>query len=165
MVILINNVLGSNADYFAKVVSSLRTTLTQMSTGAIGSVFGGATKNRFIEMLENDEKVILYVQTPSMLSKKTSDITAKVSLSMIQSCIGRKAIEDKKFKHGLSIYIDESSNSLYQGVENLFNKSRSTDTRITAFSQNYADYIDAVGREKAKMILGNANGKFFMRLS
>jgi type IV secretory pathway TraG/TraD family ATPase VirD4 len=99
-----------------------------------------------------------------MLSKKTSDITAKVSLSMIQSCIGRKAIEDKKFKHGLSIYIDESSNSLYQGVENLFNKSRSTDTRITAFSQNYADYIDAVGREKAKMILGNANGKFFMRL-
>ena len=41
MVILINNVLGSNADYFAKVVSSLRTTLTQMSTGAIGSVFGG----------------------------------------------------------------------------------------------------------------------------
>lgn len=44
MVILINNVLGSNADYFAKVVSSLRTTLTQMSTGAIGSVFGGATK-------------------------------------------------------------------------------------------------------------------------
>lgn len=164
MVILINNVLGSNADYFAKVVSSLRTTLTQMSTGAIGSVFGGATKNRFIEMLENDEKVILYVQTPSMLSKKTSDITAKVSLSMIQSCIGRKAIEDKKFKHGLSIYIDESSNSLYQGVENLFNKSRSTDTRITAFSQNYADYIDAVGREKAKMILGNANGKFFMRL-
>lgn len=29
-------------------------------------------------MLENDEKVILYVQTPSMLSKKTSDITAKV---------------------------------------------------------------------------------------
>lgn len=164
MVILINNVLGSNADYFAKVVSSLRTTLTQMSTGAIGSVFGGATKNRFIEMLENDEKVILYVQTPSMLSKKTSDITAKVCLSMIQSCIGRKAIEDKKFKHGLSIYIDESSNSLYQGVENLFNKSRSTDTRITAFSQNYADYIDAVGREKAKMILGNANGKFFMRL-
>ena len=164
MVILINNVLGSNADYFAKVVSSLRTTLTQMSTGAIGAVFGGAKKNRFIDMLENDERVILYVQTPSMLSKKTSDITAKVCLSMIQSCIGRKAIADETFKHGLSIYIDESSNSLYQGIENLFNKSRSTNTRITALSQNYADYIDAVGREKEKMILGNANGKVFMRL-
>ena len=164
MVILINNVLGSNADYFAKVVSSLRTTLTQMSIGAIGSVFGGAKNNRFIDMLENDEKVILYVQTPSMLSKKTSDITAKVCLSMIQSCVGRKAIADKTFKYGLSIYIDESSNSLYQGIENLFNKSRSTNTRITALSQNYADYIDAVGVEKAKMILGNANGKIFMRL-
>ena len=115
MVNLINNVLGSNADYFSKVVSSLRTVLTQMS--------------------------------------------------MIKSCIGRKSVVDEKFTHGLSIYIDEASNSLYQGVENLFNKSRSTDTRITAFSQNYADYIDAVGREKAKMILGNANGKIFLRLT
>ncbi len=165
MVNLINNVLGSNADYFSKVVSSLRTVLTQMSTGAIGAVFGGAKRNRFIEMLENDEKVILYVQTPSMLTKKTSDIVSKVCLSMIQSCIGRKSVVDEKFTHGLSIYIDEASNSLYQGVENLFNKSRSTDTRITAFSQNYADYIDAVGREKAKMILGNANGKIFLRLT
>lgn len=165
MVILINNVLCSNADYFSKVVSSLRTVLTQMSTGAIGAVFGGAKRNRFIEMLENDEKVILYVQTPSMLSKRTSDITAKVCLSMLQSCIGRKSVVDEKFKYGLSIYIDEASNSLYQGIENLFNKSRSTDTRITALSQNYADYIDAVGKDKAKMILGNANGKIFMRLT
>jgi type IV secretory pathway TraG/TraD family ATPase VirD4 len=116
-------------------------------------------------MLENDEKVILYVQTPSMLSKRTSDITAKVCLSMLQSCIGRKSVVDEKFKYGLSIYIDEASNSLYQGIENLFNKSRSTDTRITALSQNYADYIDAVGKDKAKMILGNANGKIFMRLT
>ena len=164
MIILINNVIGSNADYFAKVVSTLRTTLTQMSTGSIGAIFGGATKNRFIDMLENDEKVILYVQTPSMLSKKTSDITAKVCLSMIQSCIGRKAVADETFKHGLSIYIDEVSNTLFQGIENLFNKSRSRNTRITALSQNYADFIDAVGREKAAMILGNANGKIFMRL-
>lgn len=165
MVILINNVLVSNVDYFAKVVSTLRTTLTQMSTGAIGAVFGGAKRNRFIEMLENDEKVILYVQTPSMLTKKTSDITAKVCLSMIQSCIGRKSITNEPFKYGLSIYIDEASNSLYQGIENLFNKSRSTNTKISAFAQNYADFIDAVGRDKAKMILGNANGKIFMRLT
>jgi len=164
MVILINNVLGSSADYFSKVVSSLRTTLTQMSTGSIGTVFGGAKSNRFIQMLENDEKVILYVQTPSMLSKKTSDITSKVLLSMIQTCIGRKSIANEIFKYGLSIYIDEASNSLYQGIENLFNKSRSTNTRITALSQNYADFIDAVGKDKAKMILGNANGKIFMRL-
>ena len=41
MVILINNVLGSNADYFAKSCIVTRTTLTQMSIGAIGSVFGG----------------------------------------------------------------------------------------------------------------------------
>ena len=35
---------------------------------------------------------------------------------------------------------------------------------ITALSQNYADFEDAVGREKARMILGNANAKLFLRL-
>lgn len=35
---------------------------------------------------------------------------------------------------------------------------------ITALSQNYADFVDAVGPEKARMILGNANGKIFLRL-
>jgi type IV secretory pathway TraG/TraD family ATPase VirD4 len=161
---LISNVLGSSPDYFSKVVSTLRTTLTQMNSGSIGKIFSKNRTNRFIEMLENDEKVILYVQTPSLLAKKVSDMTAKVTLSMIQTAIGRKAAADESFTHGLSIYIDEASNALYPGIENLFNKSRATNTKITAFSQNYADYIDAVGPEKAKMILGNANAKIFMRL-
>lgn len=164
IVTLITNVLGSSQDYFSKVVSTLRTTLTQMSIGSIGKIIGSATSNKFIDMLENDERVILYVQTPSMLSKKTSDITAKVVLSMIQSCVGRKALKDEKFENGLAVYIDEASNCLYMGVENLFNKSRSTNTMITALSQNYADFEDAVGREKARMILGNANAKLFLRL-
>lgn len=164
IIILIENVMSSSQDYFAKVTSTLRTTLTQMSIGAIGKIIGSANHNKFIEKLENNERVILYVQTPSMLSKKTSDITAKVTLSMLQSCIGRKAIRNEEFTNGLSVYIDEASNCLYMGVENLFNKSRSTNTMITALSQNYADFVDAVGPEKARMILGNANGKIFLRL-
>jgi conjugal transfer pilus assembly protein TraD len=164
IVSLIDTVLASPTDYFSKVTSTLRTTLTQMTIGSIGKIIGNAKTNKFIEKLENNERVILYVQTPSMLSKTTSDITAKIVLSMIQSCVGRVALKDEVFKNGLSIYIDEASNCFYRGVENLFNKSRSTNTMITALTQNYADFIDAVGQDKARMILGNANGKLFMRL-
>lgn len=161
---LLANVLSSPQDYFSKVTSTLRTTLTQLTIGSIGKIIGNATKNKFIEKLENNERVVLYVQTPSMLSKNASDTTAKIILSMIQSCIGRKALRDETFENGLSVYIDEASNALYRGVENMFNKSRSTNTMITALTQNYADFIDAVGQDKAKMILGNANGKLFLRL-
>lgn len=161
---LIANVLSSPIDYFAKVTSTLRTTLSQMTIGTIGMIIGSATSNKFIEKLEKDEGVVLYIQTPSMLAKKNSDTLCKVVISMLQSCIGRKALKDEVFKEGLSVYIDEASNVLYMGIENMFNKSRSTNTMITALTQNYADFIDAVGQEKAKMILGNANAKIFLRL-
>lgn len=164
IMLLIDNVLSSPQDFFSKVTSTLRTTLTQMTIGSVGKVLGNASKNKFVERLEKDEGVILYVQTPSMLSKKNSDTLAKVVLSMTQSVIGRRSVIDKPFKYPLTIHIDEASNALYMGVENLFNKSRSTNCMITAFTQNYADLEDTVGKEKAKMIVGNTNGKLFLRL-
>lgn len=164
VITLIENTLNSPMDYFSKVTSTLRTTVSQMSIGSIGKVIGNASKNEFISRLERDEGVVLYVQTPSMISKKNSDTLAKVVLSMIQSLIGRRSIMDKPFVNPLSIYIDEASNALYMGVENLFNKSRSTNTMITALTQNYADLEDSVGKEKAKMIVGNTNAKLFFRL-
>jgi type IV secretory pathway TraG/TraD family ATPase VirD4 len=164
IMLLIDNVLSSPQDFFSKVTSTLRTTLTQMTIGSVGKVLGNASQNKFIERLEKDEGVILYVQTPSMLSKKNSDTLAKVVLSMTQSLIGRRSVLDKPFVNPLSIYIDEASNALYMGVENLFNKSRSVNCMITALTQNYADLEDSVGKEKAKMIVGNTNGKLFLRL-
>jgi len=161
---LIDSVLESPRDYFTKVTTTLRTSLTQMTIGSIGKVIGNTSRNKFIERLENDEGVILYVQTPSMLAKQNSDTLAKVILSMLQSLIGRRSVIDKPFINPLSIYIDEASNALYRGVENMFNKSRSVNCMITALTQNYADLEDSVGREKARMIVGNANAKIFLRL-
>ena len=50
------------------------------------------------------------------------------------------------------------------GIENLFNKSWSANVMISAFSQSFADLDDAVGKEKAKMILANTNTKIFLKL-
>jgi type IV secretory pathway TraG/TraD family ATPase VirD4 len=83
---------------------------------------------------------------------------------MIQSSIGRRNVDNRPFEKPLSIYIDEASNSLYMGIENLFNKSRSANVMISAFSQSFADLDDAVGKEKAKMILANTNTKIFLKL-
>lgn len=161
---LLKNVLSSPVEYFGKVTTTLRTTLTQLTIGSVGKVIGHGNSNKFISKLDNDEGVVLYVQTPSMLSKLNSDTLSKTVLSMIQSSIGRRNVDNRPFEKPLSIYIDEASNSLYMGIENLFNKSRSANVMISAFSQSFADLDDAVGKEKAKMILANTNTKIFLKL-
>jgi len=162
---LLTNVLSSPVEYFSKVTTTLRTTLTQLTIGAVGKVIGQGKSNEFITRLDKGERVILYVQTPSMLAKTTSDTLVKTVLSMFQSAVGRRAIDDNPFEQPVSLICDEFSNSIYMGVENLFNKSRSANVKITALTQSFADIEDAVGKEKAKMILGNTNAKMFLRLT
>jgi len=161
---LLEQILQSPIDYFSKVTSTLRTTLTQMTLGSIGKVIGNTNTNPFIDRLENDEGVVLYVQTPSMLSKKVSDILAKTVLSMLQATIGRRYLKQKPFVKPLSLHIDEASNALYMGCENIFNKSRGANCMITALTQSVADLEVALGKERAKMIINNSNGKMFMRI-
>ena len=161
---LLHNVLSSPVEYFGKVTTTLRTTLTQLTIGSVGRVIGHGMSNAFIDKLDSDQGVVMYVQTPSMLSKLNSDTLSKTVLSMIQSSIGRRNVDNRPFEKPLSIYIDEASNSLYMGIENLFNKSRSANVMISAFSQSFADLDDAVGEEKAKMILANTNTKIFLKL-
>ncbi len=69
--------------------SSLRTVLTALSVGSVGKVIGKADANPFIEMLERGKRVILVIQTGSLLTRRTAHIIARVLLSMVQSFVGR----------------------------------------------------------------------------
>ncbi len=67
-------ILDSGAEYFAKISSSLRTTLTSLSSGSVGQIIGKAHSNKFIKRLEQNKSVILVVQTGSMLTRKTAHV-------------------------------------------------------------------------------------------
>jgi len=162
---LVERILQSPQDYFAKVSSTLRTTITQMIMGNMGQIIGNVKENRVLNRLEKDEGVILYVQTGALLVRKSSDILAKTVLSMLQSLIGRRYISGIPFKNSLCIYIDEASNALYYGVENMFNKVGGSNTMITAFTQSIADIVATLGEDRARMILDNTNSKIFMRVN
>ena len=99
LLLLYERVLSSPQDYFAKVSSTLRTTLTQMTMGNVGKIIGEAQENAFISKLQNDEGVLLYVMTGSMLTRQVSSVISKVTISMIQSCVGRIYASGKKFKN------------------------------------------------------------------
>ncbi|MFZ0451255.1 MAG: hypothetical protein WAL98_18625, partial [Desulfatiglandaceae bacterium] len=74
----LRQILSSPQDYFGKVSSSLRTVLTSLSAGSVGAIIGKARANNFVKRLEQGKRVILIVQTGSLLTRKTAHIVARV---------------------------------------------------------------------------------------
>lgn len=161
----LTQILDSPKDYFAKISSSLRTTLTSLSTGNVGKIIGRAQSNQFIKRLEQNKRVILIVQTGSLLTRKTAHIVARVLISMIQSFIGRRYASGRKVSPPLAIYLDEASNLMYIGIDELFNKAGGAGAWVHAFTQSISDLEAEIGRPFAKKILDNTNTKVFMRVN
>ena len=161
----LNQVLSSPMDFFSKVSSSLRTTLTALTTGSVGEIIGKAEANKFIKRLEEGKRITLVVQTGSLLTRRTAHIVARVFLSMIQSFVGRLYASGRKLNPPLALYIDEASNVFYVGVEDLFNKAGGADVWVHAFTQSIADIAAEIGEVNARKILDNTNTKLFMRVN
>ncbi len=60
---MLEDILKSPLEYYAKVSSTLRTALMELSSGNIGKIIGQADSNRFIKRLEAGQRVILVVHT------------------------------------------------------------------------------------------------------
>ncbi|MCR6574318.1 DNA transfer in the process of conjugation and F pilus assembly protein [Campylobacter insulaenigrae] len=161
----LTRVIESPADYFSKVSSTLRTTLTQMTTGNVGKIMGNTFNNVFIDRLEKDEGVILYVMTGSLLTRQVSSIISKVTLSMIQSCVGRIYSSGKKFKNPLKIYIDEAASSLYRGIEVIYAQARGAKVAMMGLTQSAADIVAEIGQDSTNKLLELTNTKIIMRLN
>jgi len=161
----LRQILASPQDYFSKVSSSLRTVLTALSIGSVGAIIGKAKANEFIKRLEQGKRVILVVQTGSLLTRKTAHIVARTLLSMIQSFVGRIYLSGRKINPPLCLYLDEASNLLYMGVEDIFNKAGGAGVWVHAFTQSIADIEAEIEQAPARKILDNANTKIFMRVN
>jgi len=161
---MIQDVLESPQEYYAKVSSSLRTALVELSSGNIGQIIGKADENRFIKRLEEGKRVIFAIHSGSLITREAAATLCKVIISMIQSFIGRTYLSNRRVvSPPLSIYIDEAQSLLYQGIEDLFAKAGSANVMVNAFAQSVNQLYAAVGEEFAKSILDNTNTKLFMR--
>lgn len=162
---LLEQIMSSNQDYFSKVTTTLRTTLSEMSVGNIGKIIGNVKSNKFIDRLEEDKPVLLFVMTGSMLTRQSSGILSKVIISMIQCCVGKIISSGKSFTHRLNLYIDEAASSVYRGIEVLFAQGRSSNLNITGLTQSLADMVAEIGKERADKIFDLTNTKIIMRIN
>lgn len=160
----LGKILNSPPDYFSKISSTLRVALVELCSGNIGQIIGKADENRFISRLEEGKKVIMVVQLGSLLTRKAAFTLGKVTVSMIQSYVGRIFSSDKKIDPPLALYIDEAQNVLYKGIEDLFAKAGGAGCWIHGFAQSVSQMYAVLGKDFAKAILDNANTKLFMRV-
>ncbi len=153
---------NSPQDFFAKVSSSLRTTLSALTTGNTGTIIGKSRTNEFVERFERGQGVILYCNTGSMLARRTAHIVGRVLVSMIQSMVGRFFASGRKLDPPLCLHIDEGHNILYRGIQDLFAKGGGADVWVHIYTQSIAQMEEEIGREATKSIIDNINTWVFM---
>jgi len=159
------HILNSPADFFAKVSSSLRTTLTSLTTSTTGAIIGKATTNEFIRRFEDGERVILLCNTGSLLARRTAHVIGRVFVSMIQSTVGRFFASNRTITPPLCLYIDEGHNILYQGIQELFNKAGGAGVWISFFTQSLSQIEEEIGQEACQSIVDNINTWAYMRVN
>jgi len=158
----IEQILNSPADFFSKVSSSLRTTLSALTSGSTGRIIGKTYVNEFVKRFEEGKGVILFCNTGSMLARRTAHIIGRVLISMIQSMLGRFYASGRKLDPPLSLHIDEGHNMLYKGIEELFNKGGAANVYVHFYTQSIAQIEEEVGREAARSIVDNINTWVYM---
>ncbi len=162
---MIEDLLCSDQEHFAKVSMSLQTTLMTLSSGNIGKIIGQADSNRFIKRLEEGKRVILVVHTGALMVREASSILSRLLVSMIQGHIGRVYNSNKqRLDNPLSIHIDEAHNVLYDGFENLTAMAGSANVMTTLYVQDIAQLKAAMKNEElAQVVLNTCNTKIFLR--
>ncbi|MGC9100047.1 MAG: type IV secretory system conjugative DNA transfer family protein [Caldisericum sp.] len=165
VILSIDQILSSPADFFAKVSSSLRTVLTSLSISTAGELIGKASYNELLSRLENGKSVIAYCNTGVMLMRKTSHIFGRILTSMIQSLIGRILAKGSKLVPPLIIYLDEGHNMLYRGVDELFAKGRAANVSVNFFTQSISSIKNVMGEEYAKIIMDNISTWIYFRVN
>jgi conjugal transfer pilus assembly protein TraD len=158
----IEQIVNSPQDFFAKVSSSLRTTLSALTSGSTGQIIGKSLVNEFIKRFEENRGVILFCNTGSMLARRTAHIIGRVLVSMIQSMLGRFFASSRKLSPPLCLHIDEGHNILYTGIQELFTKGGGADVWVHFYTQSMAQIEEEVGREAARSIIDNINTWVFM---
>lgn len=158
----IEQILNSPPDFFSKVSSSLRTTLSALTSGSTGRIIGKSLVNEFVKRFEEGRGVILFCNTGSMLARRTAHIIGRVLVSMIQSMIGRFYASGRKLDPPLCLHIDEGHNILYKGIEELFSKGGAANVYVHFYTQSIAQIEEEVGREAARSIIDNINTWVYM---
>ena len=160
----IKKILATPPDYFAKVASTLRVLLTVLTTGRIGQVIGDSYENDFMYRIMHGKGVVMLVETGSMLSKYSASVIARMVLSNLTTFAGQYYAERKKFPRPVKVHVDEFYTSLFDGIENLFDKGREVGISMNVYFQSISQLYAELDKEKADIVMDTINNYILFRV-
>jgi len=160
----ITQLLKSGEEHFAKVSGTLRTMLSRLTMGTTREIVADTVDNLLYQKLLNNEPVVFYCFTGSMVVRDMANMISKMLLSGILSIVGHYNSANKKFDPPLAIHIDEASNVMFAGLDDLFNKARGTNVMLTLYTQSLADFEVSMGRSYVQKMLDNINIQIYLRV-
>ena len=162
--LLMREVASSPRDYYSKVVSTLRTSISALCVGPIGEIVGKAKGNPIMERLMNGERFVLHAYLGSLLSKGRAYILSRLLLSTLVIYAGRYNSMDKKFNPMVRVHADEASNVFFHGIEDLINKVGGTNFSTFFYTQSFNDIVARVGPDVAGMMFDNTHTKVVFKV-
>ncbi len=119
----LDRILSSPQDHFSKGPSRLRTVITSLSSGSVGEIIGKDPANRFNRAPRGGGECDTGGADGLPSNKEDCPHNGDVLLSMVQSFVGRVLASQNKIDPPLAVRVDEVSNVLYFGTDDLFNKA------------------------------------------
>jgi len=162
--LLMKEIANSPRDYYSKVVSTLRTSISALCVGPIGELVGKAKGNPIYKRLMNGEPMVLHAYLGSLLSKGRAYILSRLLLSTMVIYAGRYNSANKKFNPMLRVHADEASNVFFTGIEDLINKVGGTNFSCWFYTQSFNDIVARVGQEVAGMMFDNTHTKVVFKV-
>ena len=161
----LTQMLASGEEHFAKVSGTLRAELSQLTIGTVSQLFADVKENPVFDSLLSDRPHVFYCMTGSLLTRDTAHIIARMILSGLQSLAGQVNARGRRFNPPLSVVVDEGSNVLYHGMDDLYNKAGGSNVQLTILTQSIADFETTLGAAYTQKILDNLNIQVFMRVN
>ena len=162
--LLMKEIANSPRDYYSKVISTLRTSISAICVGPIGELVGKAKGNLIYEKVMNGEPFVLHAYLGSLLSKGRAYVLSRLLLSTLVIYAGKYNSANKKFNPMLRVHCDEASNVFFHGIEDLINKVGGTNFSCWFYTQSFNDIVARVGREVAGMMFDNTHTKVVFKV-
>jgi hypothetical protein len=159
-------ILEQPKEFYTKISVSLATLLTQMSQGAIGSIFCSSRINPMLNDLSDENKRLVALIHPFPLRfKKISDMSSRIFMLTIENMLGRVGSTGRGFNARVNFHVDEAASVAYPGIERLPAQAGGLGVYLYFYTQSFADWVKALGSEDAaNIMLDNLNNQARFRM-
>lgn len=162
----LNSELGDDPTFVSKLLKSLSTVLSELTTGEIGILLNDCKVNPVMDALTNDDKgaIIIYQPFP-LLYSSASLALGRIMFSMFSSMAGYVGASGVMLKRRLFINVDEAGAILIPIVQELSNKGGGLGFSLCLYTQSIADIVQTLEDVGAKILMDNMNTKEFFKVN